>query len=348
MKENNKIEKILITGVAGFIGYHLAKYLLLNTQYLVTGIDNLNDYYDIELKKYRLKELKLINKDRFIFNKTDISNFNAIKKICFDFKPDVIINLAAQAGVRYSIVNPKTYINSNIIGFYNILECCRQLSESGCNVKHLLFASSSSVYGKNTKIPYSTDDIVNKPVSLYAATKGSNELMGYSYSSLYKIPMTGLRFFTVYGPAGRPDMAYFKFVDKLIHKKKIDIYNYGKCKRDFTYIDDIVYAINKLIDKIPKKDKFNVPYIVYNIGNSNPVKLLTFINIIEKELITQGLVKKNFDFAKYKNYLPMQKGDVVVTYSDTKPLEKLIKFKPNTSLEFGIKSFVEWYKKFYL
>ena len=344
----DKIDVYLSTGVAGFIGANLANKLLMNKdkKIKIIGIDNLNDYYDIKLKKYRLMKLK--NFENFKFIKCDISNKETMDKVFKEYKPSIVINLAAQAGVRYSITNPDIYINSNIIGFYNILECCRKYT-----VQHLVYASSSSVYGLNKKIPYSTDDKTDMPVSLYAATKKSNELLAYSYSKLYNIPTTGLRFFTVYGPAGRPDMAYFKFTNKLLNGEKIQIYNYGKCERDFTYIDDIVEAMIRIIPKIPcKKDGEDglpiPPYKLYNIGKGNPESLLEFIEILQEELIEAEVLPKNYDFESHKELIAMQPGDVPITYADTKKLEEDINFKPSTSLREGLKKFAKWYKEYYM
>lgn len=332
-------KKILITGVSGFIGSNLALRLLKEYKNIVVvGLDNMNDYYDIKLKENRLSKLKSF--DNFIFIKEDISNKEKLDIIFEKYKFSIVVNLAAQAGVRYSITNPDCYINSNIIGFYNILECIRKYP-----VEHLVYASSSSVYGGNTKIPFSVDDKVDNPVSLYAATKKSNELFAYCYSKLYNIPSTGLRFFTVYGPAGRPDMAYFNFTNKLINRETIEIFNYGNCKRDFTYIDDIIEGIIRVIKGSPDS---LVPYNVYNIGNSNPVNLLDFVNILGEELIRANVLPKDYDIKKYEKLVPMQKGDVEVTYADTKPLENDYGFKPNTSLREGLRKFAEWYKNFYM
>lgn len=321
------MEKILITGGAGFIGFHLSKRLLDNN-YQVIVVDNLNDYYDVNLKKERLKILKEYK--NFIFIKADISNKDEIMKPFQEYNFDVVINLAAQAGVRYSIDHPDSYITSNIIGFFNILECCRAYP-----VKHLLFASSSSVYGKNKKVPYATTDKTDQPVSLYAATKKSDELMAYAYSSLYGIKATGLRFFTVYGPYGRPDMAYFSFTNAIINNKEIKVFNHGDMYRDFTYIDDIIEGIVRLLDNPPLE--IDVPFKVYNIGNNNPVKISDFITILEKAI---GKEAK-------KTYLPMQKGDVYETYADITDLKEKTGFAPKTSLAEGLKQFVKWYKEFY-
>lgn len=336
-----------ITGVAGFIGSNLAKRILKEEKNIkVVGLDNMNDYYDIRIKESRLEELQKF--DNFIFIKGNLANKDLINKIFKEYKPEIVVNLAAQAGVRYSITNPDAYMESNIIGFYNILEGCRNYP-----VEHLVYASSSSVYGSNKKVPYSTDDKVDNPVSLYAATKKSNELLAHSYSKLYNIPSTGLRFFTVYGPAGRPDMAYFGFTNKLIKGEKIQIFNYGNCKRDFTYIDDIVEGICRVIKKAPEKkdgeDGLPIPpYAIYNIGNSNPENLLDFVTILQEELVRAGVLPKNYDFEAHKELVPMQPGDVPVTYADTTPLERDFGFKPRTTLREGLRKFAEWYKEFYM
>ena len=339
--------RYLITGVAGFIGSNLAKRLLnKNKEIEIIGIDNLNDYYDVKLKNSRLDELLKFNNFKFI--KGDISDKKEMEELFSEYKFDYVINLAAQAGVRYSIENPDAYINSNIIGFYNILEACRNNP-----VKHLVYASSSSVYGTNKKVPYSTEDKVDNPVSLYAATKKSNELLAHAYSKLYDIPSTGLRFFTVYGPAGRPDMAYFGFTNKLINNETIKIFNYGNCKRDFTYIDDIVEGIIRVIKKAPEKkigeDKLPIPpYKIYNIGNGHPENLLDFVNILQEELVKAGVLPEDYDFESHKELVPMQPGDVPITYADTKDLEKDFSYKPSTDLRTGLRNFAEWYKKFYI
>lgn len=347
----NKIElnnkTILITGSSGFIGSFLCKRLLNEYNNIkIIGLDNMNSYYDVSLKEYRLNELFKYNNYTFI--KGNLADKELINKIFNEYKPEIVVNLAAQAGVRYSITNPDTYIESNIIGFYNILEACRNHP-----VEHLVYASSSSVYGGNTKVPFSTDDKVDNPVSLYAATKKSNELLAHCYSKLYNIPSTGLRFFTVYGPAGRPDMAYFGFTNKLIKGEKIQIFNYGKCKRDFTYVDDIVEGIIRVMQGAPEKkngeDGLPIPpYAVYNIGNSNPENLLTFVEILQEELIRAGVLPKDYDFESHKELVPMQPGDVPVTYADTTPLEKDYGFKPSTDLRTGLRKFSEWYKEFYI
>ncbi|CCZ89074.1 nAD dependent epimerase/dehydratase family protein [Coprobacillus sp. CAG:605] len=335
----------LITGVAGFIGSNLAKRILNDEPDVkVIGLDNVNDYYDVNIKEYRLNQLK---NDNFTFIKGDLSDKNLINNIFKEYKPNIVVNLAAQAGVRYSITNPDSYIKSNIIGFYNILEACRNYP-----VEHLVYASSSSVYGSNKKVPYSTEDKVDNPVSLYAATKKSNELFAHAYSKLYNIPSTGLRFFTVYGPAGRPDMAYFGFTNKLIKGEKIKIFNYGNCQRDFTYVDDIVEGIVRVMHKAPEKkigeDGLPIPpYKVYNIGNSNPVNLLDFVTILQEELVRAGVLPNDYDFESHKELVAMQPGDVPITYADTTPLETDFGYKPSTDLRTGLRNFAEWYKKFY-
>ena len=334
--------RILVTGSAGFIGAFLCKRLLETTNDEIVGLDNLNDYYDVSLKEARLDMLKPF--DKFEFVKGDISDKQFINKLFDEYKFDVVVNLAAQAGVRYSIDHPDVYINSNIIGFYNILEACRYHP-----IKHLVYASSTSVYGGNTKVPFSTDDKVDNPVSLYAATKKSNELLAHAYSKLYNIPTTGLRFFTVYGPMGRPDMAYFSFTNKLIKGETIEIFNYGNCKRDFTYIDDIVEGIIKVMNKAPiKKDGEDglpiPPYKIYNIGNNNPENLLDFVQILSEELVRAGILPKDYDFEAHKKLVPMQKGDVPITYADTCDLERDFGYKPSTSLKDGLRKFAEWYK----
>ena len=347
----NKIDlkgkTILITGAAGFIGSNLVKELFNTVDDIkIIGIDNMNDYYDVSIKEYRLEEINKLNKD-FIFIKGDISDKDTIDNLFNEYKPSVVVNLAAQAGVRYSITNPDAYIKSNLIGFYNILEGCRHNE-----VEHLVYASSSSVYGSNKKVPYSTDDKVDNPVSLYAATKKSNELMAHAYSKLYNIPSTGLRFFTVYGPAGRPDMAYFGFTNKLLKGETIEIFNYGNCKRDFTYIDDIVEGVKRVMQGAPDKklgeDGLPIPpYAIYNIGNQNPENLLDFVDILQQELIDAGVLPKDYDFEAHKKLVPMQAGDVPITYADTTPLEKDFGFKPSTPLRTGLRNFAKWYKEFY-
>ena len=337
---------ILVTGSSGFIGSNLCKRLLTdNKDIRVIGLDNMNDYYDVKLKEYRLEELKKY--DNFIFIKGNIDDKDLMDEVFNKYKPEIVVNLAAQAGVRYSIENPDAYIESNIIGFYNILELCRKYP-----VKHLVYASSSSVYGGNTKVPFSVDDKVDNPVSLYAATKKCDELLAHAYSKLYNIPCTGLRFFTVYGPAGRPDMAYFSFTNKLINGEKIKIFNYGNCKRDFTYIDDIVEGLVRVISKAPiKKDDIDglpvAPYKIYNIGNSNPENLLEFVQILEEELVKAGVLPEDYDFESHKELVPMQKGDVKETYADTSELEQDFGFKPKTSLREGLRNFAIWYKEYY-
>ena len=337
---------ILVTGAAGFIGANLVKELLSTTEDKIVGIDNLNDYYDVTLKEYRLKEIESLDGD-FTFVKGSIANKSLLDSLFETYNFNIVVNLAAQAGVRYSITNPDVYIESNMIGFYNILEECRHHP-----VEHLVYASSSSVYGSNKKVPYSTDDKVDNPVSLYAATKKSNELFAHAYSKLYNIPSTGLRFFTVYGPAGRPDMAYFSFTNKLIKGETIKIFNYGNCKRDFTYVDDIVKGIKLVMDKAPLKkngeDGLPIPpYAVYNIGNNNPENLLDFVQILSEELVRAGVLPSDYDFESHKELVAMQPGDVPITYADTSALERDFGFKPSTTLRDGLRAFAEWYKKFY-
>lgn len=344
---------ILVTGAAGFIGSNLVKHLYKDVEDVaIIGIDNMNDYYDVGLKEARLSELS--THQSFIFVKGSIANKEVIEEIFKRYKPQIVVNLAAQAGVRYSIINPDSYIESNLIGFYNILEACRHSYDEGNTpIEHLVYASSSSVYGSNKKVPYSTDDKVDNPVSLYAATKKSNELMAHAYAKLYNIPSTGLRFFTVYGPAGRPDMAYFGFTDKLREGKTIQIFNYGNCKRDFTYIDDIVTGIEKVMAKAPDRatgeDGLPVPpYALYNIGNNNPENLLDFVQILSEELVRAGVLPEDYDFDAHKVLVPMQPGDVPVTYADTSALERDFDFKPSTNLRTGLRKFAEWYKNFYM
>ena len=338
---------VLVTGAAGFIGSNLAKRLLQDFNSIkVIGIDSITDYYDIRLKHERLKELGSLGKD-WTFIQGSIADKDLIEQLFTDNKIDVVVNLAAQAGVRYSITNPDSYIESNLIGFYNILKACRHHP-----VEHLVYASSSSVYGSNKKIPYSTDDKVDNPVSLYAATKKSNELMAHAYSKLYNIPSTGLRFFTVYGPAGRPDMAYFGFTDKLVKGETIKIFNYGNCQRDFTYVDDIVEGVVRVMQHAPEEmngeDGLPIPpYAVYNIGNNNPENLLDFVTILQEELIRAKVLPSTYNFEEHKQLVAMQPGDVPVTYADTKPLEDDFGFKPNTSLRTGLRKFAEWYAKYY-
>lgn len=342
---NNKT--ILVTGSAGFIGFYLTKRLLEEIKGVkVIGFDSVNDYYDVSLKEWRLEQLSKY--DNFTFVKGNLADKELVNKVFKEYKPSVVVNLAAQAGVRYSIDHPDVYIESNIIGFYNILEACRYNP-----VEHLVYASSSSVYGGNTKVPFSTDDKVDNPVSLYAATKKSNELLAHCYSKLYNIPSTGLRFFTVYGPAGRPDMAYFGFTNKLINGETIKIFNYGKCKRDFTYVDDIVEGIIRIMQGAPVQKNGEdglplPPYAVYNIGNSNPENLLDFVKILQEELIRAKVLPKDYDFEAHKELVAMQAGDVPVTYADTSALEKDYGFKPHTPLREGLRKFAEWYKEFYM
>lgn len=350
---------ILITGVSGFIGSNLVLELLKKVRSsLIVGIDNMNDYYDVSLKSYRLKlieaEVQKHPEASWTFIKGSIADKDLVNYVFRTYKPSIVLNLAAQAGVRYSITNPNAYIESNIIGFYNILEACRHSYDGGrLGVKHLVYASSSSVYGSNQKVPYSTDDKVDNPISLYAATKKSNELMAHAYSKLYNIPSTGLRFFTVYGPAGRPDMAYFGFTNKLCEGRTIEIFNYGNCKRDFTYIDDIVKGIMLVMQSAPAKKIGNdglpiPPYALYNIGNNHPENLLDFVRILQEELIRAGVLAKDYDFGSHTKLVPMQPGDVSVTYADTSALERDFGFKPSTSLREGLRKFAEWYRDFYL
>ena len=348
---------VLITGAAGFIGSNLVKRLLRDVKNIkVVGIDSMTDYYDVNIKKERLLEIQNIvdyqsddnaRISSWTFVNESIANKDVIEKLFQDYKPVVVVNLAAQAGVRYSITNPDSYVESNLIGFYNILEACRHFQ-----VEHLVYASSSSVYGSNKKVPYSTDDKVDNPVSLYAATKKSNELMAHAYSKLYNIPSTGLRFFTVYGPAGRPDMAYFGFTNKLREGKTIQIFNYGNCKRDFTYIDDIVEGVVRVMQHAPEKqdgeDGLPIPpYKIYNIGNSAPENLLDFVTILQEELISANVLPSDYDFESHKELVPMQPGDVPVTYADTTPLEEDFGFRPSTSLRTGLRAFAQWYAKYY-
>lgn len=347
-----KNKTIFITGAAGFIGSNLVKKIFeISEEITVVGIDNLNDYYDVSLKEYRLQEL--MQYTNFTFVKGNIADKSLIQDIFEKYNPHIVVNLAAQAGVRYSITNPDAYIEANLIGFYNILEACRHSYDGGKDgVEHLVYASSSSVYGSNKKVPYSTDDKVDNPVSLYAATKKSNELLAHAYSKLYNIPSTGLRFFTVYGPAGRPDMAYFGFTNKLREGKKIQIFNYGNCLRDFTYVDDIVEGVVRVMQKAPERvngeDGLPLPpYAVYNIGNSHPENLLEFVDILQQELIRAGVLSADYDFEAHKELVPMQPGDVPVTYADTEALERDFGFKPSTSLREGLRKFAEWYKTYY-
>lgn len=353
-----KGKRIFVTGAAGFIGANLVMDLLETVlPVTIIGIDNLNDYYDVSIKEYRLKEInkKAENhpESSWTFIKADISDKSVINVLFQIYKPEIVVNLAAQAGVRYSITNPDVYIGSNLDGFYNILEACRHSYDNGAKgVEHLVYASSSSVYGGNKKIPFSTEDKVDNPVSLYAATKKSNELMAHAYSKLYNIPSTGLRFFTVYGPAGRPDMAYFGFTNKLRKGEKIQIFNYGNCKRDFTYVDDIVHGVKLVMQGAPERktgeDGLPVPpYAIYNIGNNNPENLLDFVDILQQELIKAKVLPDDYDFEAHKELVPMQAGDVPVTYADTSALERDFGFKPDTSLRTGLRKFAEWYKEFY-
>ena len=338
---------VFITGSSGFIGSNLAKRILATEpDTKVIGLDNMNEYYDVRIKEARLAELQKF--ENYTFIKGNLADKALINSIFEQYHPDIVVNLGAQAGVRYSITNPDAYIESNVIGFYNILEACRHYP-----VKHLVYASSSSVYGSNKKVPYSTDDKVDNPVSLYAATKKSNELMAHAYSKLYNIPSTGLRFFTVYGPAGRPDMAYFGFTNKLVNGETIKIFNYGNCKRDFTYVDDIVEGVVRVMAKAPEKkngeDGLPIPpYAVYNIGNSNPENLLDFVQILSEELVRAGVLPADYAFEAHKELVPMQPGDVPVTFADTEPLERDFGFKPHTPLRDGLRKFAEWYKKFYM
>lgn len=355
LKDNIDLDgkTILVTGAAGFIGSNLIKRLLTDyPKSNIVGIDNMNDYYDVKIKEERLSALE--SNPQFMFIRGSISDKSLIFNIFGKYRPQIVVNLAAQAGVRYSIINPDAYIESNLFGFYNILEACRHSYDNGSQgVFHLVYASSSSVYGSNTKVPYSTDDKVDNPVSLYAATKKSNELMAHAYSKLYNIPSTGLRFFTVYGPAGRPDMAYFGFTDKLRAGKNIQIFNYGNCKRDFTYIDDIIEGVVRVMRHAPERingeDGLPVPpYKVYNIGNNKPENLLDFVTILQEELIAAKVLPENYDFDAHKELVPMQPGDVPVTYADTAPLEEDFGFKPATPLRTGLRKFAEWYRDYKL
>lgn len=343
---------VLVTGAAGFIGSFLSERLLSDFEDIrVIGFDSVNDYYDIRLKESRLEKLQKYR--NFIFIKANLADKDKVNEVFREYSPQIVVNLAAQAGVRYSITNPDAYIESNIIGFYNILEACRHSYDDGATpVEHLVYASSSSVYGSNKKVPYNTDDKVDNPVSLYAATKKSDELMAHAYSKLYNIPSTGLRFFTVYGPAGRPDMAYFGFTDKLLRGETIRIFNYGNCKRDFTYIDDIVEGVVRVMQGAPERkngeDGLPVPpYAVYNIGNQSPENLLDFVDILQQELIAAGVLPNDYDFEAHKQLVPMQPGDVPVTYADTTPLERDYGYKPSTDLRTGLRNFARWYKDFY-
>ena len=348
-----KTKTTLITGSSGFIGSNLAKRILATSpETRVIGLDNMNNYYDVRIKEARLADLQEYKNYTFI--KENLADKELINSIFAQYHPDVVVNLGAQAGVRYSITNPDAYIESNMIGFYNILEACRHSYDNGASgVQHLVYASSSSVYGSNKKVPYSTEDKVDNPVSLYAATKKSNELMAHAYSKLYNIPSTGLRFFTVYGPAGRPDMAYFGFTNKLVNGETIQIFNYGNCKRDFTYVDDIVEGVIRVMEKPPEKkngaDGLPIPpYAVYNIGNSNPENLLDFVQILSEELVRAGVLPADYNFEAHKELVPMQPGDVPITYADTSALERDFGFKPHTPLQEGLRKFAEWYKEFYM
>ncbi len=351
-------KSILVTGAAGFIGSYLVMDLLSRLDSVhVIGLDNVNDYYDVSLKEYRLREIENLAKahpnSKWTFIRGNLADKSLIDNLFNEHKPDVVVNLAAQAGVRYSISHPDVYIESNLIGFYNVLEACRHSYDNGAKgVDHLVYASSSSVYGSNKKVPYSTDDKVDNPVSLYAATKKSNELLAHAYSKLYGIPSTGLRFFTVYGPAGRPDMAYFGFTNKLIKGETIQIFNYGNCKRDFTYVSDIVEGVRRVMERAPERktgeDGLPIPpYRIYNIGNNNPENLLDFVSILQEELIRAEVLPSDYDFESHKKLVPMQPGDVPVTYADTSALEEDTGFKPNTPLREGLRRFAKWYKEFY-
>ena len=351
-KNNLDNKTILVTGAAGFIGANLAMELLRTADAIcVIGLDNLNDYYDVSLKEYRLQEIQKVANQHpqssWEFIKGDLADKALIDELFAKYHFDIVVNLAAQAVVRYSIDHPDVYIGSNLVGFFNILEACRYHP-----VEHLVYASSSSVYGSNKKVPYSTEDKVDNPVSLYAATKKSNELMAHAYSKLYNIPTTGLRFFTVYGPAGRPDMAYFSFTNKLIKGETIQIFNYGNCQRDFTYVDDIVEGIKRVMMHVPEKQNGEdglplPPYALYNIGNSNPENLLDFVQILSEELVSAGVLPEDYDFESHKELVPMQPGDVPMTYADTKALEEDVGFRPNTPLRVGLRKFAQWYKAFY-
>ena len=362
MREKNVVltnKVILVTGAAGFIGSNLVMELLKEVHPVhIIGIDNMNDYYDVSIKEYRLRQIESLAAEHpdssWKFVKGSIADKELVDSLFEEYNPAVVVNLAAQAGVRYSITNPDVYIQSNLIGFYNILEACRHSYDGGqAGVEHLVYASSSSVYGTNKKVPYSTEDKVDNPVSLYAATKKSNELMAHAYSKLYNIPSTGLRFFTVYGPAGRPDMAYFGFTNKLRNNETIQIFNYGNCKRDFTYVDDIVEGVKRVMQAAPEKkmgeDGLPIPpYAVYNIGNSHPENLLEFVDILQQELIRAGVLPEDYDFEAHKKLVPMQAGDVPVTYADTTALEEDFGFRPSTSLREGLRKFAEWYREFYI
>ena len=359
MQMNKLTDKnIIITGAAGYIGANLVMELMRSGEPMtLIGLDNMNDYYDVSLKEYRLSEIEKLAQANpqisWTFIKGDLADKALIDSIFADHKPDIVVNLAAQAGVRYSIENPDAYIQSNLIGFYNILEACRHSYDNGAKgVEHLVYASSSSVYGGNKKVPFATDDMVDNPISLYAATKKSNELLAHAYSKLYNIPSTGLRFFTVYGPAGRPDMAYFGFTNKLLKGETIQIFNYGNCKRDFTYVDDIVEGVKRVMMKAPERKVGEdglpePPYAVYNIGNSNPENLLDFVDILQQELVRAGVLPGDYNFEEHKKLVPMQPGDVPITYADTSALERDFGFKPSTSLREGLRRFAEWYKEYY-
>lgn len=343
---------ILVTGAAGFVGANLAIALLKSNERIrLIGLDNLNDYYDVTLKETRLQQIEAVCREAsgsFIFVKGDIADKGLITEIFDTYKPDIVVNLAAQAGVRYSIINPDAYIEANVIGFYNILEACRHSYDDGQEgVEHLVFASSSSIYGNNKKIPYSTEDKTENPVSLYAATKKSDELFAHVYAKLYGIPCTGLRFFTVYGPAGRPDMAYFSFTDKLLAGEKIKIFNYGDCKRDFTFIDDIVTGVTEVMQRSPLPNGDGVRYKIYNIGNNHPENLLHFVDVLQNELVRAGILPEDYDFEPHKELVGMQPGDVEVTYADVSELEYDVGFKPQTPLDVGLRRFVDWYKEYY-
>ena len=344
------MQRIIVTGAAGFIGANLVKRLVKDRDNLVVGVDNFNSYYDVSLKEYRVRRIEEAAEGNFVLERGNIADRGFVERIFRETEPDIVVNLAAQAGVRYSIENPDVYIESNITGFYNILEACRHYGE---NLKHLVYASSSSVYGSNSRIPYSVSDMTDSPVSLYAATKKSNELMAHAYSKLYSIPVTGLRFFTVYGEAGRPDMAYFSFTNKLREGKTIEIFNYGRCMRDFTYVDDIVEGIVRVMRKPPeKKDGPDglplAPARVYNIGNNHPENLLDFVTILQEELVRAGVLPSDYDFEAHKKLVPMQKGDVAVTYADVTDLERDFGFRPSTPLREGLRRFSEWYREYYL
>lgn len=354
LEKNVKLDNstVLVTGAAGFIGANLILALMKNVQNIhVIGIDNMNDYYDVALKEFRLRQIEDCSKNvsgRFTFIRESIADKMLVSELFAQYHPQIVVNLAAQAGVRYSIENPDAYIESNLIGFYNILEACRHSYDNGATgVAHLVYASSSSVYGSNKKIPYATEDKVDNPVSLYAATKKSDELLAHAYAKLYNIPSTGLRFFTVYGPAGRPDMAYFGFTDKLVKNETIKIFNYGNCKRDFTYIDDIVTGIEAVLQCAPLPNEDGVKYKIYNIGNNQPENLLDFVEILQDELKSAGVLPENYDFAAHKEFVGMQPGDVEITYADVSALERDFGFKPSMDLRKGLRNFAQWYKQFY-